>query len=126
MDSCADTLYNFVFVEEVHFSFRRVHIYIHPMGVDIQTEVDEWMASFGEEGRVQLLDCLLYRRRFDGTMVDEEKDGRLLDVVVGVAGPSGCLEAPLLVTDSELEKLVRHSTAVDVANAVDGGSIRRD
>ena len=58
-------------------------------------------------------------------MVDEEKYCGSLDIVVCVGRPARCLEAPLVITDSELNQLVCHSTAMYLPDTVDSGSIGR-
>ena len=87
-DGGADGVDDFVFVEEVHFALRGMDVDVHAVRVDVEAQIGEGVAAFGEEGGVGLIDCFLDGGRFDGAVVDEEKDRGLLDVVIRVAGPA--------------------------------------
>ena len=56
-------------------------------------------------------------------MVNEQKDGRFLDVVISICRPAGSCEAPLLVADGKFNKFVGNGTAMDLTNTVDRACI---
>ena len=58
-------------------------------------------------------------------MVDEEEECGLLDMVVGIARPASSLKSPFVVTDLELNQLIRNSTSMDLADTINSASIRR-
>lgn len=57
-------------------------------------------------------------------MVDEQKDGSLFDMVVGVARPARCLETPVIITDIKFDQFIRNGAAMYLADAVHGARIR--
>lgn len=61
-----------IFVEEVDFAFGGVHVDIDALRFDVESEVDEGMTAFGEEGGVCSCNGLLDCRRLDSSMVDEQ------------------------------------------------------
>ena len=72
-------------------------VYVYALRVDFETEVGERMTTFGEEIGISLFDCFAHVRGFYQAVVDEEEEHGLLDVVVGIRGPSCGLEAPFCV-----------------------------
>ena len=117
-DGGADGVDDFVLVEEVDFAFGRVHVYVYTAGVDVEAEIGKGVAAFGEEGGVGVIDGFSDGGRFDGTMVDEEEQGGLLDVIIGVAGPAGGLEAPFVVVDGELDEFTGDGASVYLTDTV--------
>lgn len=84
------------------------------------------MASFRQEGRVCLLDSFLDRRRFHRTVIDKKKNRSLFDMVIGVACPARCLEAPFIITDIEFDELIGNGATMYLAYAVHGARVRWD
>lgn len=58
-------------------------------------------------------------------MVDEEQHCSSLHMVVCVARPARGFETPFLIADTELNQLIRNSTAMYLPDPIDRGSIRR-
>ena len=68
----ADELDDFFFIEEVDFALGGVDIDIDASRINLEAEVDERLAAFGQECSIGLLDTFLDGRRFDRPMIDEE------------------------------------------------------
>ena len=58
-DCVADRLDDFIFMKEVDFTFRGVHVDVHTLRFNIQTQIDERVAAFREKWGVGLLDRFL-------------------------------------------------------------------
>lgn len=96
-----------------------MHIDVYTAGFNVEAEVGEGVASFGEEGGVGVIDGFPGGRGLDGAVVDEKEESSFLDVVVGVTGPAGCLEAPFVVADRELDEFAGDGASVDLTDPVD-------
>ena len=101
-----------------------MYIDVDSLRVDVQAEIDERVATLREIGGVSLLYSLFDRRGFHRAMIDEKEKSCLLDVVVGITRPARSLEAPFLITNLELDQLIGDSTSMNLADAVNGASIR--
>lgn len=121
----ADFFDDLILVEEINFAFRGMYINVNALGVNVQAQVDEWAAPFGQESRVGLLQSFSGGGGFDSTMVDEEKKHSFLDVIVCIRHPAASLESVLVVADRELNKFVGHRAPVNLADAVHSGSVGR-
>ena len=102
-----------------------MYIDVNSLRLDVQAEIDERVPAFRKIGRVSLLYSLFDRRRLHRAMVDEEEKRCLLDIVICITRPARSPETPFFVTDLEINKLIGNSTSMDLADAIDGTSIRR-
>ena len=114
---------DFFFVEKVDFALCGVDVYIDTLGVNVDAQIDEWVAAFGEECRVCLFNGFFDCSRLYCTVIDEEQDRGLLDVVVGIACPARGFKTPFAVTDVELDKFVCDRASMSLADAVDRTSV---
>lgn len=85
-DLVADAFDDFVFVEEIHFALCGMYVDVDTLWFNFEVNVDKWVASFGEEAGVCLLNCSLDGCGFDRAVVDEKKYGSSFDMVVCVRG----------------------------------------
>lgn len=122
-DTRADFFNDLIFVEKVDFSFRRVYVDIDSLGVDFKIDIDERVPAFGQECGIGLFHGFLERRRFDGTMVDEEQEHGSLDVVIRVGSPARGFKSVLCIGDTEFNELVRNGTAMNLTDTVDSRGI---
>src|ERR1700750_2259159 len=113
-------------MQKVDLSFRGMDIHVNPMRFNLQTQIDEWMTSFGKESGIHLLHCLFNGTRLYSSMIDEKDKRGLFHAIIGIADPTLRLKAPSITVYFEINELMCNGTPVDLAYSIKSGGICRD